>query len=55
MKDSNCQPATDPDAGKSKGLIDFIFPPIKEQAEKLTQVSKKHITQIFRLLDCDRV
>lgn len=33
------------DAGKSKGLIDFIFPPIKEQAEKLTQVSKKHITQ----------
>ena len=27
----------------SKNVIDFIFPPIKEQAEKLTEASKKHI------------
>lgn len=28
----------------SKNVIDFIFPPIKEQAEKLAEVSKKHIS-----------
>jgi HK97 family phage portal protein len=33
------------DAGKSKGLIDFVFPSLQEQANKLTEVSRKHIAQ----------
>jgi len=33
------------DAGKSKGLIDFVFPNVQEQANKLTEVSRKHIAQ----------
>ncbi len=33
------------DAGKSKGLIDFVFPSLQEQAEKLTEASRKHIAQ----------
>ncbi len=31
--------------GKSKGLVDYIFPPISDQARRLTEASRKHIWQ----------